>query len=52
MDKIPVDSSNMPYRVTVEGVFVECETPDEVVALARLVDNDSAVNLGLEAEEK
>jgi hypothetical protein len=51
MDKIPVDSSNMPYRVTVAGVLVECETPDEAVALARLVDNDSAVELRAGSEQ-
>ena len=40
MNKILEDTSTMPYRISVAGILVECETADDAVALARLLSDN------------
>jgi hypothetical protein len=49
MESMPVEKRAMNYRVPVGATFVECELPDEVLALLRLLREQGGRKVGDEA---
>jgi len=49
MEKIDSEPGIMPYRLILFGTIIECQEPDEAIALARLMESSQHSTLPKES---